>query len=100
MEELIRTLFLVTLQPFPRVVSSMLKYLLVFYGIKLDKAVFNRLEDNIRKRGAMDTLVSDSARADTSNRIKYIFHIPVISDWQGERAKTLQRTPMPLSRLR
>ena len=30
-----------------------------FYGVKNDKKFVNTLEDNVRKRGAMDKLISD-----------------------------------------
>jgi hypothetical protein len=54
------------------------------YGVKTDKQFVNTLEDNIRERGAMDKLVSDCARAETSNCIKDILCALVISDWQSE----------------
>jgi hypothetical protein len=54
------------------------------YGVKTDKEFVNTLEDNIRERGAMDKLISDSAKAETSTRIKDILRALVISDWQSE----------------
>ena len=54
------------------------------YGIKTDKEFVNTLEDNIRERGAMDKLISDSARAETSTRIKDILRALVIAEWQSE----------------
>ena len=54
------------------------------YGLKTDKEFVNTLEDNIRERGAMDKLISDCARAETSTRIKDILRALVISDWQSE----------------
>ena len=42
------------------------------YEMKTDKQFFNTLEDNIRKRGAMDKLISDSAQSDISNIVKDI----------------------------
>jgi Reverse transcriptase (RNA-dependent DNA polymerase) len=54
------------------------------YGIKTDKEFVNTLEDNIRERGAMDKLISDCARAETSTRIKDILRALVIADWQSE----------------
>jgi hypothetical protein len=54
------------------------------YGVKTDKDFVNTLEDNIHERGAMDKLISDCARAETSNRIKDTLLALVISDWQSE----------------
>ena len=54
------------------------------YGIKTDKEFVNTLEDNIRERGAMDKLISDCARAETSSRVKDILRALVIADWQSE----------------
>lgn len=34
------------------------------YGMKSDKRFFNSLEDNIRKRGSMSKLISDSAQSE------------------------------------
>lgn len=42
------------------------------YGMGTDKEFVNTLEDNIRKRGAMDTLISDSAQVETLRRVKDI----------------------------
>jgi hypothetical protein len=39
------------------------------YGLKTG---VNTLEDNIWERGAMDKLISDCAKADSSNRVKQI----------------------------
>ena len=54
------------------------------YGVKTDKEFVNTLEDNIRARGAMDKLISDCARAETSSRVKDILRALVIGDWQSE----------------
>jgi hypothetical protein len=53
------------------------------YGFKTDKEFVNTIEHNIRKRGAMDKLISDCARAETKTRIKDILRALVISDWQS-----------------
>ena len=39
------------------------------YGVKTEKQFVNTLEDNIRKRGAMDKLISDRAQVEISNRV-------------------------------
>jgi hypothetical protein len=40
------------------------------YGLKTEKAFVNTLEENICKRGAMDKLISDCAKAEMSERVK------------------------------
>ena len=40
------------------------------YSMKYDKQFANSLEDNIRKRGAMDKLTSDNAKSEISTRVK------------------------------
>ena len=54
------------------------------YGIKTDKEFVNTFEDNIHKRGAMDKLISDCARAEASTRTKDILRALVIADWQSK----------------
>ncbi|HSN65310.1 MAG TPA: hypothetical protein VLS94_01660, partial [Fusibacter sp.] len=54
------------------------------YGMKTDKEFVNTLEDNIRKRGAMDKLISDRAQAEISSKVKTILRALVIDDWQSE----------------
>ena len=51
------------------------------YGMKTDKQFVNTLEDNIRKRGAMDNIISDSAQSKISNRVKDILRALFIDDW-------------------
>jgi hypothetical protein len=40
--------------------------------LKTDNEFVNTVEDNIRERGAMDKLISDCAKAKSSNRVKQI----------------------------
>ena len=54
------------------------------YGMKTDKQFVNTLEDNIRKRGAMSKLLSDSAQVEISNKVKDILRALCIGDWQSE----------------
>ena len=54
------------------------------YGMTSDKQFVNTLEDNIRKRGAMDKLISDSAQVEIGKRVKDILRALVIDDWQSE----------------
>ena len=54
------------------------------YPLKTDKEFVNTLEDNIRERGAMNKLISDGSKAETSQRIKQILRALVISDWFSE----------------
>ncbi len=42
------------------------------YPLKLGKQFVNTLEDNIRERGTMDKLVSDSAQVEVSDKVKDI----------------------------
>ena len=42
------------------------------YRMKTDKQFVNTLEDNIRKLGAIDKLISDRAQSEISNRVKDI----------------------------
>ena len=55
------------------------------YGIKSTAAFVNTLEDNIRKRGAMDKLVTDSAKVEISERVRDILRSLCIKDWQSEQ---------------
>ena len=54
------------------------------YGIKTEKQFVNTLEDNIRKRGAMDKLISDRAQVEISGRVLDILRSYVIDSWQSE----------------
>ncbi len=54
------------------------------YGMKTDKEFVNTLEDNIRKRGAMEKLISDRGSAEVSKRVKDILRNMVIRDWQSQ----------------
>ena len=54
------------------------------YPLKTEKQFVNTLEDNIRKRGAMDKLISDRAQVEISNRVQDILRAYHIDDWQSE----------------
>ena len=54
------------------------------YPLKTEKQFINTLEDNIRKRGAMDKLISDRAQVEISNRVNDILRAYHIDDWQSE----------------
>ncbi len=54
------------------------------YPCKTDKQFVNALEDNIRDRGAMDKILTDSAQAEISNRVKDVLRSLCISSWQSE----------------
>ena len=54
------------------------------YGMKSDKQFINTLEDQIRKRGAKDKLISDRAQAEISKRVLDILRAYCIDDWQSE----------------
>jgi hypothetical protein len=54
------------------------------YGLKTDKELANNFEDNIRKWGAMDKLISDCANAEMSEQVKQIIQALVISTWYSD----------------
>ena len=54
------------------------------YGIKSTKQFINTLSDSIRKRGAMDTLISDGGKYEISKRITDLLCSPFIQDYQSE----------------
>ena len=54
------------------------------YGIKSTKQFINALSDNIRKRGAMDTLISDGGKYEISKRVTDLLHSLFIQDYQSE----------------
>ena len=54
------------------------------YGMKSDKEFVNTLEDVIRKRGAMDKLISDQAMAEISKRVLDLLRAYCIDHWQSE----------------
>ena len=54
------------------------------YGMATEKEFVNTLEDQIRKRGAMDKLITDSARVEISKRVQDILRSLCIDDWQSE----------------
>jgi hypothetical protein len=54
------------------------------YGMSSTKEFVNTLEDVIRKRGAMDLLVTDSANVEISRRVVDILRALCIDSWQSE----------------
>ena len=54
------------------------------YPMKTSKQFVNTLEDNIRERGAMNRLVSDSAEVEISVKVKDILRTLIIDSWQSE----------------
>jgi len=54
------------------------------FGVRTDAEFVNTLLDVIRKRGAMDHLISDLAAAGLSTRIKDALRALVIGEWQSE----------------
>ena len=54
------------------------------YPMKSGKQFVNTLEDNIRRRGAMDKLLSDSAKTEVSNKVMDILRAYCISNWYSE----------------
>ena len=54
------------------------------YGIKSTKQFINTLSDNIRKQGAMDTLISDGSKYEISKRVTDLLPSLFIQDYQSE----------------
>ena len=54
------------------------------YPMKCGKQFVNTLEDNIRRRGAIDKLLSDSAKTEISNKVMDILRTYHISNWHSE----------------
>ena len=54
------------------------------YPLKSQKQFVNTLEDNIRFRGAMTTLISDYAKVEISNKVKDIHRMYHSSSWNSE----------------
>ena len=54
------------------------------YGIKSTTQFINTLSDNIRKRGAMDTLISDGGKYEISKRVTDLLRSLFIQDYQSE----------------
>ena len=52
--------------------------------MKSGKQFINTLEDNIRRRGAMDKLLSDSAKTEISKKVMDILRAYHISNWHSE----------------
>ncbi len=60
------------------------------FGMHSNAEFVNTLEDVIRKRGAMDKLLSDSARVEISKRVLDILRSLCIDNWQSEPEYQLQ----------
>ena len=54
------------------------------YRIKSTKQFINTLSGNIRKQGAMDTLISDGGKYEISKRVTDLLHSLFIQDYQSE----------------
>ena len=54
------------------------------YPMKSGNQFVNTLEDNIRRRGVMDKLLSDSAKMEISNKVMDILRAYHISNWLSE----------------
>ena len=52
--------------------------------MKSGEQFVNTLEDNIRRRGPMDQLLSDSAKTEISNKVMDILRAYNISNWYSE----------------
>ena len=57
------------------------------YSLRSGKQFVNTLEYNIPRRGAMDKLISDSAKNEISHKVQDILRAYHISDWQSENSQ-------------
>ena len=62
------------------------------YPMKSGKLFVNTLEDNTRRRGAMDKLLSDSAKTEISKKVMDILRAYHISNWRSEPYHQNQNT--------
>ena len=63
------------------------------YPMKSGKQFVNTLEDNIRRRGAINKLLSDSAKTEISNKVMDILMTYHISNWHCEPYHQNQNPP-------
>ena len=54
------------------------------YPLQTEKQFVNTLEDNIRYRGAMSKMISDSAQVEISGRAKELLRVLSIPQWSSE----------------
>ena len=54
------------------------------HGCKSDGEFVRTLEEGIRQRGAMDTLITDNAQAEIQKKVKDILRMYLIKDLQNE----------------
>ncbi len=67
------------------------------YPLKSTAEFINTLQDQIRKRGAMDKVISDSARVEISERVLELYRAYLIDDWQSEPYNLKLKGSGPLS---
>ena len=60
------------------------------FGMTNEAQFVNTLEDVIRRRGAMDKLISDGASVEISRRVQDILRTLFIKSWQSERGNQKQ----------
>ena len=63
------------------------------YPIQSGKQFVNKLEDNIRRRGAMDKLLSDSAKTEISKKVMDILRAYHVSNWHSKPYHQNQNPP-------
>jgi len=64
-------------------IGKVSKYVSV-HECKTDGDFVVTLKDEIRLRGAMDTIISDRAKAEVSNQVQEVLRHYLIKDWQSE----------------
>ena len=63
------------------------------YPMKSGKEFVNTLEDNIRRQGAMDKHLSDSAKTEISSKVMDILRAYHITNWHSEPCHQNQNPP-------
>jgi hypothetical protein len=54
------------------------------YPLKSDEGYLSTLQENVQNRGAMDMIISDSAKQLVNNKVKQYLRSLVIKDWESE----------------
>ena len=77
-------LLLMMVQPWPNFSVAVIPLSVMHMASNQPKQFINTLSDNIRKRGAMDTLISDGGKYEMSKRVTHLLRSLFIQDYQSE----------------
>ena len=67
-----------------QVIVGLKSLVLDVFGMSIENEFVNTLNNIIRKSGAMDKLITDSAAVEMSKRVNDILRYLCIDDWQSE----------------